>query len=116
MKYIENMKGYSELSTWEQEHVKKTYKAIKKGRIYASIESVSRTGMSRRIKFYRVEKNRIIQATNAVNYLRHQKWDYMVNDAGMKVTGCGMDMIFHTLYSALQYKDAKNWKQNYSTL
>ena len=110
------MKGYSELSTWEQEHVKKTYKAIKNGKIYASIESVSRSGMSRRIKFYRIEKNRIIQATNAVNYLRYNKWCYDVNIAGMKVTGCGMDMIFHTLYSSLQYKDAKNWHQNYNTL
>lgn len=111
------------LSEWETEAMAETLQAIKDGKIYAQIMSVSKSGMSRKICFYYVKNDRIERATPQVAwlcgavtpgvYLQGGKY---LTDAGLRVGGCGMDMIFHTLYSCMPYEEAKNWSQNYNRL
>ena len=128
-KYMNNIDKELRAATAEsdRERMSQVKKAILKGKIYADIKSVSRSGMSRRIAFYMVDKNKegnyIRRVTREIAWLTgwvpfqeyKQGGKYLVDD-GLKVTGCGMDMIFHTLYSALSNDEAKNWNQRYSTL
>ena len=117
MEYFVEIGGYSELSTWQQEHLRKTHKAIKNGDMYAKIESVSRAGNVRRIKFYYKDHLMFIRATDAVDYLRwNYVWHYDANDSGLKVLGNEGDMVINTLFHCMEYKDAKNWDQKYNTL
>lgn len=105
------------LSEWEIETLKKVYKNILKGKIWAKVESVSKSGMTRQIAFYMVEKGDIMNVSNFINWLiGHKKPGEYSDKRSVKASGCGMDMIFHTLYNALDYKDAKKWRQNYRTL
>lgn len=107
------------------EDMQKTLKAIKQGKIYAKVNSVSRSGMSRKISFYRVYKNEILNITREIawlsgnatpgDYRQGNSQKYLV-DEGLNVQGCGMDMIFHTLYNCMRYSQAKKWNQNYRTL
>jgi hypothetical protein len=94
--------------------------AIKKGKIYAKIESVSRSGMSRRISFYMVINNRIERVTSQIAWLAGYEtpgyYNYKVIDNGLQVSGCGMDMIFATLYNCMPYKQARKWNQQYNIL
>lgn len=114
--HITTKKDYNTLSEWEKNHVLKTYEAIIKGEIVADIVHVSNSGMSRRIKFYYVKDNRIQRATDAIGFLLNKGIDYNVNNKGLKVNGCGMDMVFHTLYECLPYEIAIEWHQNYNLL
>lgn len=113
----------------EMESVKKT---ILEGRIYAKVESVSKSGMSRRISFYRVgdEKAKwagdyytienitpqVAWLTGWVKVGEYKQGDKYLNEDGLKVSGCGMDMIFHTLYTAIDWPKAEAWNQNYNRL
>lgn len=68
---------------------------IKPGQtVYTQIVSVSKTGMSRVIRLHIVDDGKIVGITGyAATVLG---WS---GDAdGLKVTGCGMDMGFHTVY------------------
>jgi hypothetical protein len=108
--------------------------SILKGEVYAHVESVSNSGMSRRILFYRIESDTYNDEAKNINYhienitcevawltewikqgevKQGGKW---ISEAGFRVGGCGMDMIFHTLYSALGAEEAKKWNQKYNTL
>lgn len=88
---------------------------IEAGDVYAEVVSVSRSGMSRRIRFFVINDGRIERITHIINGNYKQGKKY-VNDDGMSVTGCGMDMVFYTLYNFLGYERAKNWSQQYHTL
>ena len=59
-------------------------------RIVAKIESVSRSGMSRKIKFYGKD---FYDLTDAVARLA----DYPIRGGCVYVSGCGMDMVFSVL-------------------
>lgn len=85
-----------------------------KGRaVKAIVSSVSRSGMSRRIEFYatgtevdyngkaREGKPSIDRITWAIAYVL----GYPMNDQGLRVDGCGMDMCFATI-SNLNYMAA----------
>lgn len=73
--------------------------------LLAIVNKVSRSGMSRRIEFYspclRREGDKEIPAINRIGYLIAKviDWPYDVNKGGILAKGCGMDMIFHTLYT-----------------
>jgi tRNA(Ile2) C34 agmatinyltransferase TiaS len=116
MQYITTKKDYDNLSEWEKQHIKNTYNSIIKGAIIADVVSVSKSGMTRRIKFYYIKNNKIIRATNAINFLLNKGYSYIVNDEGLKVSGAGMDMTFHTLYNCIEYKKRDEWGQNYNIL
>ena len=75
--------------------------------IIATVTSVSRSGMSRRVKFGMVHKNRLIDISYLIPKLTTVcsfKRDYRE----VYVTGAGMDMVFHILYSACRVIKNKN--------
>ena len=109
-------KDYTTLTDRQKEHIKYTYNAIIKGNIIADIVSVSKSGMNRKIKFYYIRKNRIIRATDAIALLLNKGYKPINNEEGLKVSGCGMDMIMHALYNCLPYNKARKWSQNYKLL
>lgn len=75
---------------------KKSYKQYKQPAIIADIVSVSRSGMSRKVKFSMIRKNGMFQdITPAFAALYGAK---LQDDYTFRVNGCGMDMIFHTVY------------------
>lgn len=77
--------------------------------VYAKVNHVSASGMSRSIGLYIVDKadNRILDIS--YHAARALEWGYKDGyKGGIKVSGCGMDMMFHTVYSlsyAMGYGD-----------
>ena len=78
-------------------------KAIKSGRMFCVIHSVSKSGMSRNISFHSWQGNK------TKGYYR-QYWALFKalgytpatgNRDAFRINGCGMDMIFHTNYSII---------------
>ena len=85
------------------ENAERYIKAIKQKRILCSIDSVSRSGMSRTIKFMECAK---IDGRNEFIYLNfHSFFDMMGynpdRNGYSRITGCGMDMIFYTNYTII---------------
>lgn len=83
----------------EQESAFEHLKQYKGKEVAVNITSVSRSGMSRTMQFYADGYNRITYSIAVLLELPH-------NDKGLKITGCGMDMVFHVL-SSLNYEMAK---------
>jgi hypothetical protein len=82
--------------------------AIREGRMSCFIESVSRSGMSRNIKFIAYEvykKNKNNEHTgyygNFYTLFTHLGFTPVKNDSCFKIYGCGMDMVFHTNYTII---------------
>lgn len=82
-------------------------KAIKEGRVICSVLSVSQSGMSRQLKFLSFEPSKTEGAQGwyrqyntmlQVLGFRYNKTKYCIS-----VSGCGMDMIFHTNYTIMHY-------------
>ena len=63
--------------------------------VYTQLNSVSRSGMSRRIRAYIIRKNRPIDISGQIA----QKLNRTINEKGILVAGCGMDMGFELVYS-----------------
>jgi hypothetical protein len=81
----------------------KTYiKAIKQSRMVCTIESVSSSGMSRVLKFNSCEGK-----AGKFNYRSYSLlfktlgYKQARNSWGFTVSGCGMDMVFHTNYTII---------------
>lgn len=76
-------------------------KAIRERRMFCVVHSVSSSGMSRNLSFYAHELNTYTNNTyNLLNYFCFFKaLGYSEAKQGFRVSGCGMDMIFHTNYS-----------------
>ena len=99
-KAIDKQKYYSR----EQfvDDVKCYIKAIKDGRMINVIHSVSSSGMSRVISFHSCEKNKNTNShyyRQYVSLFRALGYAKGNNDYNFRISGCGMDMIFHTNYS-----------------
>lgn len=84
------------------EHAQRYIDAIRERRMICSIGSVSRSGMSRTIKFLEMHKGgdrysllNFFQFFEALGYSKVKESDYF------RIGGCGMDMIFHTNYSII---------------
>ena len=78
-------------------------KAIKEGRMICSIPSVSKSGMSRNLKFLECSRNRdgyryynFFAFMKAMGYRESRQKDH-----SFTIGGCGMDMVFHTNYSII---------------
>ena len=84
---------------------KRYIKAIKDGRMLCVIESVSRSGMSRNLKFVECAKGR--NGYNFQNFnmlfivLGFNRSKNYRSDFCFRINGCGMDMVFHTNYSII---------------
>lgn len=67
--------------------------------VYGIVRSVSRSGMSRTIDFYSVDKDDGSMVYLTGYFSAVTGWSR--NDRGaLRVSGCGMDMIFHAVYTA----------------
>lgn len=85
-------------------NVERFIKALKEQRIVVSIPHVSSSGMSRIIRFREIGKYKSSGKYHYIIYqfdwfFEHLGYCYDKNWDGIKVGGCGMDMVFHTLYS-----------------
>tara|TARA_Y100000385_G_scaffold265945_1_gene300659 strand:- start:1107 stop:1571 length:465 start_codon:yes stop_codon:yes gene_type:complete len=88
-------------------------KALYKGSFYIRVDRVSSSGMSRRLNMAYVKNNKIVTI-----HCKHIKKLAGQNKFG-RISGCGMDMLFHSQYNLFvnlhkSYKKAhyqKNMKQ-----
>lgn len=89
--------GKNKFTQEEKEAALAILKQWRGHRLLAIVNSVSRSGMTRRIEFYGAEKGEI----SRIGYYMAKilEWPYNVDKGGFLVTGCGMDMVFQTLYS-----------------
>ena len=67
--------------------------------VYGLVAKVSHSGMTRRIRLFIVTGKKTIRD---ISYRAAQVLGWSENENGIRVTGCGMDMIFHTI-STLSY-------------
>ncbi len=74
------------------------------------VNSVSRSGMTRRIEFYAIGYNKdTLPIFARIGYLiaKVLGYSYDANKGGMMVGGCGMDVVYHTIsnlnYSACNF-------------
>ena len=85
-----------------KDHATRYIKAIRESRMLCSIGSVSKSGMSRNIKFLELSKGEtthhiynFYQFFDVLGYTKVKNSDYF------RIGGCGMDMIFHTNYTII---------------
>lgn len=90
--------------------LKEIMQKTKNKRVYATVLHVSNTGMSRVIKFMVItRKGNVLN----INDLIHEITGYRYDNSyyGLRVYGCGMDVVFNTLYNvnaiAYSYKVIK---------
>lgn len=75
-------------------------KAIEQGRMFCIIDSVSKSGMSRVLRF--VEWSKGQKNYNFMNfYAFFGALGFIESGDGFRISGCGMDMVFHTNYSII---------------
>ena len=99
--YIEHSKEYI------LKELTKIKNALLKGRFYAGVVSVSKSGMSRKIKLAYIYKNELITIRDP-KLLRLAG----VNSKG-SISGCGMDMLFHAQYTLFHNLHTNYKKANY---
>ena len=81
-------------------NVQRYLKATKERRVICSIGSVSKSGMSRTMKFMEMPKNGgyLLNFYQLFDILGHQK----INESDyFRINGCGMDMVFNTNYNII---------------
>ena len=93
--------------------LKEIMQRCKDKRCYAIVRRVSSSGMSRTVHFAAIDKKgNYYNIDNMIHRITGYKYD---NFDGLRVGGCGMDMIFNTLYIvnsyALQYGIVKKTKK-----
>ncbi len=67
--------------------------------IYAKVTRVSSSGMSRKVKLYFNDKDGELRDITYWS-AKALEWGYKDGyNGGILVSGCGMDMLFHTVYS-----------------
>ena len=75
-------------------------KATKEGRVICIIDSVSKSGMIRHMKF--LECHRMISRYHYLNFytfFRDLGWGKVKDTDYFRIVGCGMDMVFNTNYN-----------------
>ena len=80
------------------DNAKRYIKAIKEGRVICNIASVSKSGMSRNIKFLECSGRKSNYHYSSF-YSLFKSLGYASKDDNFRINGCGMDMIFHTNYT-----------------
>lgn len=106
--------------TWElydgsKHEIPFTFTAVSK--IYAIVRGVAKSGMSRRLSFFMIEDGALINITHAIAQclgytLNEREWSF-------RVSGCGMDMIFDTLYrfaKKIGFKEMPSWVNAYGRI
>lgn len=80
--------------------IKESMKNSINGKILATVKSVSSSGMSRNVSFHYITKEGLIFN---FNYKISKILGYRLTDKGVRIGGCGMDVIFNTLYNLNAY-------------
>lgn len=85
----------------EKEYLLKLFKSLKveegdKIRVYTILRYVSNSGMLRIIDFFVIKDNMPINIMGSVETLLDYKMDKKI--MGLRISGCGMDMGFHSVY------------------
>lgn len=75
--------------------------------VYGIVRHVSASGMSRDIDLYIIKDNRPVYLTGYASTILG--YPFSVKNGGMKVGGCGMDMVFHCV-SSLCYAIDRDYK------
>jgi len=84
------------------EDVKCYLKAVKSGRILYTVTSVSRSGMSRNILIKSFEGTmRKGSYRTYYNFLKILGFRFVNNSDSIRVSGCGMNMLFATNYNII---------------
>ncbi len=88
------------------EQAKRYISATKEGRMLCIIESVSSSGMSRKLRFLSVEQNKTgkkrYNYCNFWSLFKHLGYSEARNDRqNFTIHGCGMDMVFNTHYNII---------------
>ena len=86
-------KDLPQLTKWKIEDLTRIKNALIKGNYYTRVTSVSKSGMSRTIELAYIYKNK----------LRKIRDEQILSLAGVskngRISGCGMDMLFHAQYT-----------------
>ena len=69
----------------------------KNRKVYAKVNHVSSSGMSREITFRILKNNQLYNITGLIQKITGYSWGRTWD--GIRVYGCGMDMIINTLYN-----------------
>lgn len=64
------------------------------GKVYGIVRKVSASGMSRNIDLYIIRNNEMVYLTGYATKILGWK---LARGRGLVVSGCGMDMVFHTV-------------------
>jgi hypothetical protein len=102
MKLI-NSNSYTSVESFI-ENAKRYIDAIRTGKMICNIASVSNSGMSRNIKFLAPEFNKarkMYQYCNFYTLFKHLGFTENKKTGEFRISGCGMDMIFHTNYTII---------------
>lgn len=97
---IEKIKGLK--TGYGHEYALELFPSIQKavgrkgGKIYCSVEGVSRSGMSRTIKVYVMHKGQLVCLNNTAFWQVYG--DSRNSNGEVRITGCGMDMLFEATY------------------
>lgn len=97
-----------QLQDWELDQIKRFKNAVKNsgGRcVIASVKSVSASGMSRKIKFGYIYKGELYNIYHILEIVGYK----MNSDGTVTRKGCGMDMIFDTLYGLYHFLGLKDY-------
>jgi hypothetical protein len=86
-----------------------SYVALGFKRVYANVTHVSKSGMSRRIKFYLIADNSLLNVTRHVARLIGAPQ----NDAGLRMDGCGMNMAFAAIDHCMSALGVEDWHKKY---
>lgn len=108
---VDFKKGIKKLNYYNEydfvNDAKKYIKAIKERRMINSIGSVSSSGMSRTIKFLSCEKgsrkNEFWYSQYSCLFICLGYTEARSKDGYFSISGCGMDMIFHSNYSNIHH-------------
>lgn len=81
-----------------EEYAEELREILKPGdTVYCILEHVSQSGMSRDIKLYAIHNGELRHLSHSASKVLD--WKRRKNRDGIYVTGAGMDMGFHTVYS-----------------
>jgi len=81
--------------------------ALLKGKFYCGVESVSKSGMTRKVKLAYIFKNKLWFIND------YQILALACVNKNNKISGCGMDMLFHAQYSLFHALHANRKQANY---
>ena len=97
-------KDINKLTEWNAETLTKIKNALLNGRFYAGVKNVSSSGMSRIITLAYIYKNKL-------HTIRDEQILSLAGcDKNGRISGCGMDMLFHAQYT-LFHNLHKTYKQ-----